>query len=170
MLRNEEIVGMVTILAVTCHPDCFLSENLEIWARSIQPTESNGRHLKNIFIMKALLGFPGGSDGKESACSAGDPAVIPGLGRFPWRSRLPTPVFLPGKSHEQRILVGYSRWGHKELDTTEWLSPPPPHTHSKARDITIIFFITIIFDSSGFDMLLLLLLGRFSRVRLCATP
>ena len=30
MLRNEEIVGMVTILAVTCHPDCFLSENLEI--------------------------------------------------------------------------------------------------------------------------------------------
>ena len=119
MLRNEEIVGMVTILAVTCHPDCFLSENLEIWARSIQPTESNGRHLKNIFIMKALLGFPGGSDGKESACSAGDPAVIPGLGRFPWRSRLPTPVFLPGKSHEQRILVGYSRWGHKELDTTE---------------------------------------------------
>ena len=27
--------------------------------------------------------FPGGSDGKESACSAGDPGLIPGLGRFP---------------------------------------------------------------------------------------
>jgi len=33
-----------------------------------------------------------------------------------------TPVFLPGKSHEQRSLVGYSPWGHKELDTTERLN------------------------------------------------
>ena len=31
----------------------------------------------------------------------------------------PTPVFLPGKSHGQRGLVGYSPWGHKESDTTE---------------------------------------------------
>ena len=29
------------------------------------------------------------------------------------------PVQLPGKSHGQRSLVGYSLWGHKELDTTE---------------------------------------------------
>ena len=28
-------------------------------------------------------GFPGGSDGKESACNAGDPGLIPGLGRSP---------------------------------------------------------------------------------------
>ena len=34
----------------------------------------------------------------------------------------PTPVFLPGKSHGQRSLVSYSPWGHKELDTTEWLN------------------------------------------------
>ena len=34
----------------------------------------------------------------------------------------PTPVLLPGKSHEERSLVGYSPWGHKELDTTEQLS------------------------------------------------
>ena len=27
------------------------------------------------------MGFPGGSDGEESACSAGDPGLIPGLGR-----------------------------------------------------------------------------------------
>ena len=33
----------------------------------------------------------------------------------------PTPVFLPGESREQRSLVGYSPWGHKELDTTERL-------------------------------------------------
>ena len=29
-------------------------------------------------------------------------------------------VFLPGESHGQRSLMGYSPWGHKELDTTEW--------------------------------------------------
>ena len=31
----------------------------------------------------------------------------------------PTPVFLPGKPHGQRSLLGSSPWGHKELDTTE---------------------------------------------------
>ena len=47
-------------------------------------------------------GFPGGSDDKESACNAEDPGLIPGL-KIPWRREwLPTPVFLPGKLHEQR--------------------------------------------------------------------
>ena len=34
------------------------------------------------------------------------------------RQRLPTPVFWPREFHGQRRLVGYSPWGHKELDTT----------------------------------------------------
>ena len=35
--------------------------------------------------------------------------------KIPWRRTLqPTPVFLPGKSHGQRNLVGYSPWGHKD--------------------------------------------------------
>ena len=33
----------------------------------------------------------------------------------------PTPVLLPGKSHGQRSLVGYSPWGRQESDTTEQL-------------------------------------------------
>ena len=38
-----------------------------------------------------------------------DVGLIPGLGRFPWRRAWqPTPVFLPGESHGQRGLVGYS--------------------------------------------------------------
>ena len=45
-----------------------------------------------------------------------DLALIPGSGRGAW---LPTPVFLPGESHGQRSLAGYSPWGHKELDMTE---------------------------------------------------
>ena len=39
-----------------------------------------------------------------------------------WRRKWhPTPVLLPGKSHGQRSLVGYSPWGHKESDRTEGL-------------------------------------------------
>ena len=34
-------------------------------------------------ILKGLMGFPGGSDGKESACNAGDLGLIPGSGRSP---------------------------------------------------------------------------------------
>ena len=38
------------------------------------------------------------------------------------RKRQPTLVFLPGESHGQRSLAGYSPWGCKESDTTEWLN------------------------------------------------
>ena len=65
-------------------------------------------------------GFPGGSDGKESTCNAGDQGLIPGSGRFPGEGKWPlTPVFLPEESHGQRNLMGYSPWGCKELDTTK---------------------------------------------------
>ena len=36
-------------------------------------------------LLLTFMGFPLGSDSKESACNAGDPGSIPGLGRFPWR-------------------------------------------------------------------------------------
>ena len=39
----------------------------------------------------------------------------------------PTPVFLPGDSHEQRSLVSYSVWGHKESETAE--ATQCAHTH-----------------------------------------
>ena len=69
------------------------------------------------------MGFPGSSDPKESTGNVEDLGSIPWLGRFPWRRAWqPTPVFLPGESHRQRGLVGYSPWGHKESDKTEWLS------------------------------------------------
>ena len=55
------------------------------------------------------MGFPGGSDGKESDYGAGDTGSIPALGRSPWnRAWQSTPVFLPGESHAQRSLAGYS--------------------------------------------------------------
>ena len=46
--------------------------------------------------------------------------VHPLVGKILWRREWQsTPVFLPEESHGQRSLVGYSPWGHKELDTTE---------------------------------------------------
>ena len=67
------------------------------------------------------MGSPGGSDGKESACNAGDPGSFnPWARKIPWRREwLSTPVFLPGEFHGQRSLVGYSPWDHKQLDTSE---------------------------------------------------
>ena len=70
-----------------------------------------------------------------------NPGDIRDSGSIPWRRQWqPTPVCLPGKSHGQRSLVGHSPWGRTESNTTERLT------------------------------LLLLLLGRLSHVRLCATP
>ena len=54
------------------------------------------------------MGFPGGSDGKESTCNVGTTSS-PWFKKIPWRRKWqPTPAFLPGEAHEQRSLVGYS--------------------------------------------------------------
>ena len=44
----------------------------------------------------------------------------PWVGKIPWRRAWqPTSVFLPGESHGQKSLVGYSPWGRKESDMTD---------------------------------------------------
>ena len=63
------------------------------------------------------MGFPGGSDGKDSACNVGDLGSIPELGISPEKAWQPSPVFLPGKSpwtEEPGGLqsVGSQRVGH----------------------------------------------------------
>ena len=78
-------------------------------------------------IHEHAWGFLGGSDGKESASNAGDPGLIPGLGRSPGEGNGNPLVFLPGESHRQRSLAGCSPRGRKESDTTERLSTCCPH-------------------------------------------
>ena len=70
-------------------------------------------------IVTYLMGFPGGSDGKESPCNAGD--QVQSLGQEDPRRRQgqPTPVFLPGEVNGQRSLAGYSPWACKGLDMTK---------------------------------------------------
>ena len=51
-----------------------------------------------MYLIDKYISFCDNSAGKKSACNAGDPGLIPGLGRFPWtRERLATPVFWPGE-------------------------------------------------------------------------
>ena len=61
---------------------------------------------------------------KNPPANAGDlrdAGFNPWVGKIPWRRKWqPAPVFLPGKSHGQRSLVGYSPWGCKDLDTTDY--------------------------------------------------
>ena len=63
---------------------------------------------------------------KNLPANAGEPVLIPGSGKFPWRAWQFTSIFLPGISHGQRSLKGYGPWNCKELDSTEWLT----HTHT----------------------------------------
>ena len=68
-------------------------------------------------------GYPDGASGKEPACQCRRHKICrfsPWVGKIPWRRKWqPTPIFLPGESHGQRSLLGYSPWSHKESDTTE---------------------------------------------------
>ena len=69
------------------------------------------------------VGLPRWLSGKESACQHKRHGSHPWVEMIPWRRKWqPTPAFLPGKSHGQRSLVGYSPWDHKELDTNEQLT------------------------------------------------
>ena len=60
---------------------------------------------------------------KNSPANAGDirdVGSIPVLGRSPGEGHVnPIQLFLPGETHGQRSLAGYSPWGCKESDTTE---------------------------------------------------
>ena len=107
------------------------------WRRKWQPTpvflpgESQGRGSLAVYgvtqsqtWLRWLSSSSSGSDGKESICLQwGRPGFDPWVREIPWRRKWwPTSVFLPGESHAQRSLVGYSPWGHKGSDTTGWLT------------------------------------------------
>ena len=68
------------------------------------------------------MGFPSGASGKETLSQdqrRKRQGFDPWVGKIPWRTWQPTPVFLPRESHGQRSLAGYGQQSHKELDMTE---------------------------------------------------
>ena len=80
-------------------------------------------HVKRIFILYwniVDLGIPAWLSGKEPAGQCRRPGFDPFIGKITWRTEwLPTPVFLPGKSHGQGPGGLYSPGSCKESDTTE---------------------------------------------------
>ena len=73
--------------------------------------------------MEILGVFPGGASGKEPACQCKRCKRLrfdPWVRKIPWKRKWqPTSLFLPGKSHGQRSLAGYSPWDCKESNMTE---------------------------------------------------
>jgi len=101
-------------------------EMLKGWQGNVTKTQKSAwrgsnitqfEHKKNCNGLQPIEGFPGVTGGVKNlpanAGDARDSGLIPGQ---------PTPVFLPGKPHGQRSLMGYSPRGHRESDTTERLS------------------------------------------------
>ena len=87
-----------------------------------------GTHLEvtlgAIFVLSLgpTPGLPWWFRQKRTCLQCRRPGFDPWVRKIPWRREwLPTPVLLHGEFHGQRSLGGYSPWGHKELDTTEWL-------------------------------------------------
>ena len=77
------------------------------------------------------MGFPDGSDGKESTLNARELGMIPELGRSPggWHGN-PLQYSCLKKPHGQRGLGGYSPWGRKESDMTERQSTAQHSTYT----------------------------------------
>ena len=67
-------------------------------------------------INKNSLGFPGGSDGKKSACNAGDLGLIPGWGRFPEKGMATHSSILAWRITWTEEPCGLQSMGSQELD------------------------------------------------------
>ena len=95
------------------------------------PGALQGNCLKRALGCVHLSGLSHSGSGTPQSHRLGWPCVFvpfPGLRRR-WH---PTPVFLPGKSHGWRNLVGCSSWGREESDTTRRL---PFHFHALEKEI-----------------------------------
>ena len=95
-------------------------------ALTIQTFVDNVMTLLFNTLSRFVIGFPGGSDSKESACNVEDLGLIPGLGRSPRGGHgNPLQYSCLENPHGQKSLAGYSPWGRKESDTTELLTTKP---------------------------------------------
>ena len=86
---------------------------LETWVPSLgweDPLE------EGLATRSSILGLPGGSDGKESACNAGDPGSTLGSGRFPGGGGHGNPLkYSCPENPMDRSLAGLPTWGHQRV-------------------------------------------------------
>ena len=86
-----------------------------------------------------LVGFLGGASSKKSTWQCRRSRLDPWVRKIPRRRKWqPTPVFLPGKFHQQGRLAGFSPWDCKESDTTEHAHAHPPiHTQTVSKKLLV---------------------------------
>ena len=122
-----------------CHPSVIRGTQSNSWVSLVTQLVKNPPEVQKTLVrflgwdnpwgrdrlpIPVFMDIPGGSDGKESSYLAGDLDSILWLERYPGGGHgNPLPYSHLENSHGQRRLAGYSPWGHKQLDTTEW------HTH-----------------------------------------
>ena len=120
-----------TCFSLLIHP---IQTSLEVGAINfpiLQMKKLKHSEIRSFVWVTRADGLPRRHSGKEFAhqgrrCERH--GFDPWLGKIPWRRKWqPTPVFLPGKFHGQRSLVGYSSQNHKESDMTE-------QTHGQLKD------------------------------------
>ena len=120
-----------------CHDLCFLNEGSS-QSRNLQQswlklplgdsswTTPQPEDPASLSHFCSFTCFPGGSSGKKPTCQCKRHkrhGFNPWVQKIPWRRKWQsTSVFLPGKSHGQRSLVGYSLWGRQELDSNYQLN------------------------------------------------
>ena len=108
----------------------FQIHNPSSAADPLKPTSTGQFPITCTVEGTSFLGLSRWHSGKESACQCRSRRVHgldPWIGKIPWRRKWqPTPVFLPGESHGQRSLAGYSPWGCKESDMSKRLSTHAP--------------------------------------------
>ena len=109
--RNVNIGRVLVRILFQAADGCLLESSLD------------GKRLINLSgvpfmrLLILLMGFPSDSVVKNMPANAGDIGEFdPWVRKIPWKRKWqPTPVFLPGKSHGWRSLMGYSSWGHKRI-------------------------------------------------------
>ena len=79
-------------------------------------TQLSDFHFHQTVNSRGKQGLPWWLSGKEPTCQCRRGRFNPWVRKIPWsRQWQPTPVFLPGRSHGQRSLTGYSPWGHRRV-------------------------------------------------------
>ena len=98
----------------------------------------------SLAVSPCVCGFLGSASDKESTCQCRRrkrPGFDPWVRKIPWRRKWqPTLVFLPGESHGQRSLMGYSPRGCKDSDTTECAHTPMCEHSSPTRKTSLPWF------------------------------
>ena len=99
----------------------LFKEQCQEWVSHLGLLEASAHYFTKLYtysfnyllLYPLIPNFPGGSDGKEAACPAGDLGSTPGLGRSPGAGNGYPPQYSCLENSKDGSLVGYSSWGHR---------------------------------------------------------